>query len=98
MYGGFATTASYCRASSRACCKSGLRTWAGACVRSPNFNTSSSRFSISGSFDASVGGTWISEPNVLPFSNNSNKQEISAWMTWPFSASAFLLNSPSFSS
>ena len=48
-------------------------TWAGACVRSPCFNTSLSRCSISGSFAANFGGTWIKEPKVLAFSNNSRQ-------------------------
>src|SRR5262245_1923206 len=63
--GGFATTTSYCDASSRACRSMGRREAAGALVRSPCRRTSRSRCSIDGSFSASLGGTWISEPKVL---------------------------------
>ena len=66
--------------------KQRLDDWAEACVRSPCFSTSSSRCSISGNFAASFGGTWISEPNVLAFSNKSSSDAMSACETWPFSA------------
>ena len=32
---------------------------------------------MAGSFDAKVGGTWISEPKVLAFSNSASKDAMS---------------------
>ena len=80
---------SYCRASIRACSISGLSDFGRSVRQSRRAPTRPrTRFSISGSFAASFGGTWISEPNVLAFSNNVDQVQRCRPGKCPFSANA----------
>ena len=69
IYGGLATTASYCAASISACRTSGPKRLSASDTKRPGLVASLSFFSA-GNFTANSSGTWISEPKVVACSNS----------------------------